>query len=191
MLKLTKKDQIFLMTLPPVVILVLYVWLWAFPAHSEYSLLKSHVAALGTEEQLILRRNGIAEKLAVEKNILSEREEEMAAEAKDEAIATDRALRLRRFCEVVLSSGGKICTTEPVEEFKEGSSTRLAFSLLQQTGLPQPIVWKIAVEASFPQISRMLYELNRQNLPVIPESLSMKNLDGNLKTKAWTITVCL
>jgi hypothetical protein len=37
----------------------------------------------------------------------------------------------------------------------------------------------------------MLYEVNRQNLPVIPESLSMKNLDGNLKTKAWTITVCL
>ena len=191
MVKVTKKDRIFMLAFPPVAITILYCWLWAIPVHRDVSRMTSHIQSLGSEEALAVRRDALSLKLTEARKLLQETESAFAAESGKKLTALDDAARLRRFCDVVVSCGGRILSTARVSASSADNSGGISSQLLRQAGVTTSAVWTIQIEAPFPKMAEMLRELGKRNIPSVPETIAMKDGTNGEKPKVWTITVCI
>lgn len=191
MLKVTPRDRIFMLALPPVATAVLYCWLWAVPAHRDVMRMNSHIQSLGSEASLAVRRDALTLKLAEARKRLQEAESAFASETAMKLTALDDAARLRRFCDVVVSCGGRILSTTRVNASTADDAGGISAQLLRQVGVATSAVWMIQIEAPFPKMAEMLGALGTRNIPAIPETIAMQDGAGDGKPKVWTLTICL
>ena len=203
MIKFTRKDKIFAMVFPPVAVVALYGWFAAAPLHREVSGLGDHLASLGGEESLAIRRQVLERKLVTVKEQLRKAEASAVAAPESAAVVSaeeNDATRLRRVCDLLISCGVRILScsvasstnSQPDSEsgYQPENTGRCA-DVLKQMGVAHPSVWRISIEAPYPALTKMLREIATRKLPVIPETISMNGGVDADKPEFWTITLWL
>lgn len=192
-MNLTKKDQLLLTVLLPVLIAATYGFLWLRPTLKETARLENSLRAAGDEQTVQLRREQLnAEQSRLRKSLAEAEAQDRAPRAAPPQAASseDPAASLRRLQDTFHRNGVRlVCAT--VQTAGDTAQAGGVAENLRKTGVPQPKTWDVMVEASYAALLRLLDDCGTNRFPVVPVALSMRPNPGDSKTTYWTLNVCL
>jgi len=210
-MSLTKKDQLLLTVLLPLLIGAAYVFLWSRPVRRETARLQTRLQTLGDEASILMRRDQLNAEQARLRRRLSETEAQSAPreEPQPPPPAEAPAASLRRLQDLLHRSGVRLVSATvdtPRDAAAAGTDAGVA-DILRKTGSPHPKTWDVTVEASYAALLRLLDDCATSPLPVVPLTLQMDcatsplpvvpltlqmrpGLGDNPMT-FWTLRVCL
>ena len=189
---LTKKDQLFLTVLLPVLIAAAYVFLWVRPTLKETARLENGLKALGDEPSIVLHRDQLNTEQRHLRDRLAAAEAAATNAAPQQAAATeDPAASLHRLQETLHRNSIRLVSATVDVPRDAAQTDGLVADALRKTGVAHPKTWNVTVESSYAALLRLLDDCGTNRFPVVPVTLSMRPGPGDSKTTYWTLSVCL
>jgi len=190
---LTKKDQLFLTVLLPVLIAATYVFLWIRPTLKETARLENGLKALGDEPSIVLRRSQLNTEQRRLRDRLAAAEAAATNAAPQQATAAteDPAASLHRLQETFHRNSIRLVSATVDVPRDAAQTDGLVADALHKTGVAHPKTWNVTVESSYAALLRLLDDCGTNRFSVVPVTLSMRPGPGDSKTTYWTLSVCL
>ena len=190
-MKLNHNDKLLLAVLPALLAAAAYGYFWVKPTVKETRGLESTLQNLGTEEQILSRREQLNANLTRAREKLAALEAKEAAEPQAQAPhVEDAATSLSRLQEIFHRNGIRVVSALVEDERNNAKDIRVP-QVLVNVGVPQPKTWNVTVEAPYEALIRLLDDCSTNRFPIIPETLSMRPGAGEGKPNYWTISLCL
>ena len=188
---ITEKDRIFLALLPALAVAAAYYAWVARPASKQADRLASRLATLGSEKDILSRRERLAADQARLKAKLAAAEAQAsAAPAEKHAVPADAASALSQLQEMAARNRVRIVSATLAAGRPTAKNSEAQEALLK-AGTPQPRVWAVTLEATYESLARLLSEFASSRFPIIPETLSMHPGVEAGKPSYWTLNLCL
>jgi len=190
-MKLNHNDKLLLAVVPALLAAAAYGLLWVKPAVKATRGLESNLQSLGTEEQILARREQLNAYQTRARDKLAALEAKEAAEPQAQALPVDdAATSLSRLQEIFHRNGIRVVSAL-VEGERNNAKDVSVPQVLVNVGVPQPKKWNVTVEAPYAALINLLDDCSTNRFPVIPETLSMRPGAGEGKPNYWTISLCL
>ena len=205
MLKITDRDRAFACIVVPLGLLAWFVYSLHMPLAARLADARGRMAELGAPERLSAERAALeaAREASLQKLAAAEaddqeaRRKESAAEGLGEADERDPSVRLGRVVAMLGAFDGlRIVSTARVaenaagaqgaldEEYEEvpdagsAGAGRAAGIVAAANGGAPPVLWRFEINANFDTFVRALEAISQSQLPLVIQSLSFRNLEG-------------
>ncbi len=193
-MKMSKKDQLYLMVVVPLALLLAYGFVWVKPQIRERKRLEAAEKQLGDRHSLLVRQR----QLKVEHDELvyklteAERESEPLTGYNGKSVVVAGSTGgFRQLHESMQSYGIRLISAEAVApeagKLVEGGVE----DTLIKSGVERPRSWNMTLDANFDAMLKLLEECSGNRCSVVTVELSMRPGGSESKTTYWTLRTCL